>query len=485
MKNKLSFRTVLSLIALFSLVFTASVLSGCEDSQNFPELTTTTLPTTTTTTITTTTTTTLPQVATPVIRPAAGTYESNSLLVTAESATEGASVYFTSAGGASAASLSTSETTIDTSQTVRAVAVKSGYENSDPASANYELWYWLDDMSAGLADYYSVIFYCFDRDSSGTLYGGGQLDSISNSDYFASWDGSSWSVISGPDSNVIDLAVDNVGNVYVCGYFSSTASVPNTQYIAKWISPANGGPTWEALGSGVNNIVSALACDSSGNLYAGGYFTSASSVPNTNRIAKWTGTTWEALGSGIQDSYVKALAYHSSGNLYAGGNFTSASSVPNTNKIARWNVSGATWEALATGLDNLVKCLALDASGYPYAGGNFTQKVAHWDATGSTWEALGTAITSGNPESLAYDADNDLLYAGGLFVIPSFTSSALALLRWDGVTWESVHSEVGGEGQCVAITFDTDNGPIVAIEEAGNIGGVSLSRSLAHWGKKE
>ena len=57
--------------------------------------------------------------------------------------------------------------------------------------------------------------------------------------------------------------------------------------------------------------------DGSGNLYAGGDFTTAGGV-SANCVAKWDGSAWRALGSGL-NSVVRALAVDGSGNLYAGG----------------------------------------------------------------------------------------------------------------------------------------------------------------------
>ncbi len=66
------------------------------------------------------------------------------------------------------------------------------------------------------------------------------------------------------------------------------------------------GTSWSALGTGMNNIVRALAMDSNGNLYAGGDFTTAGGT-TVNKIAKWNGTSWSALGTGTSGS-VYALA---------------------------------------------------------------------------------------------------------------------------------------------------------------------------------
>jgi hypothetical protein len=56
-------------------------------------------------------------------------------------------------------------------------------------------------------------------------------------------------------------------------------------------------------------------------LYAGGDFTTAAGVAATN-IAQWNGTSWSALGSGMNNT-VSALAVSASA-LYAGGAFTTA-----------------------------------------------------------------------------------------------------------------------------------------------------------------
>ena len=98
----------------------------------------------------------------------------------------------------------------------------------------------------------------------------------------------------------------------------------------------------------MDDTVYALAFDASGNLYAGGCFTTAGGV-SANRIAKWDGSSWSALGSGMNDS-VYALAVDASGNLYAGGYFTTAGGV-SANRIAKWN--GSSWSALGSGMNDV------------------------------------------------------------------------------------------------------------------------------------
>ena len=69
-----------------------------------------------------------------------------------------------------------------------------------------------------------------------------------------------------------------------------------------------------------NNDVYAITFDSSGDIYAGGFFSTAGGV-SANRIAKWNGTQWSSLGGGM-NSNVNPLVFDSAENLYVGGFFT-------------------------------------------------------------------------------------------------------------------------------------------------------------------
>ena len=67
---------------------------------------------------------------------------------------------------------------------------------------------------------------------------------------------------------------------------SATAGGVAANYIAAW-----DGSSWSALGSGMDDDVSALAVSGS-TLYAGGHFTTAGGVP-ANHIAAWDGSSLE------------------------------------------------------------------------------------------------------------------------------------------------------------------------------------------------
>ncbi len=288
----------------------------------------------------------------------------------------------------------------------------------------------------------------------------------------ASAAGETWSPLGdGLNAEVYAIAFDSSGNLYAGGSFT-TAGGSAANYIAKW-----DGSAWSALGSGMNNSVYALAFDNSGNLYAGGIFTTAGGV-SASRIARWDGSTWSALGSGLSGSgaEVSALAFDSSGSLYAGGSFTTAGGAA-ANRIARWN--GSAWSALGDGTSGRINTLAFDSSGNLYAGGSFTtagavtvNRVAKWD--GSTWSALGGGV-SNTVRALAANGGG-VLYAGGSFATASgVTVNRVA--KWNGSAWSALGSGMNADIHALAMD---NSGNLYAGGEFTTAGGASIIR-IAKW----
>ncbi|HUS17273.1 MAG TPA: S-layer homology domain-containing protein [Chloroflexia bacterium] len=150
----------------------------------------------------------------------------------------------------------------------------------------------------------------------------------------ARWDGSTWSALgSGADYYVQALALSG-SNLYVAGQFTHAGGIA-ANHIARW-----DGAAWSTLGSGLDHNVFALAVIGDA-LYAGGRFSNAGGTP-ASRVAGWNGTTWFDLAGGVtypgQTPIVYALA-PSGTNLYVGGNFTTAGSIPAAN-IALYQTTG-------------------------------------------------------------------------------------------------------------------------------------------------
>jgi uncharacterized delta-60 repeat protein len=312
----------------------------------------------------------------------------------------------------------------------------------------------------------------------------------------AKWNGTTWTSLgtgtaNGVGSTVNALAVDGSGNVYVGGSFTTAGGNPASR-VAKW-----NGSTWSSLGTGaadgVGSTVSALAVQGT-NVYVGGSFTTAGGSL-ANRVARWDGSAWQTLGTGTTATDgtangvgggVNALAVDGSGNVYAGGSFSTAGGTTARN-VARWN--GTSWSSLGTGTTatdgtaNGVGSLvfALTVSGTTvYAGGAFstaggaaTRYVARWD--GTTWSSLGsgTAI-SGIVNTLAVDGSGNV-YVGG-----SFTNPANRVARWNGTTWSSLGTGTtnGVNSTVQALALNGSNVLVGGL--FATAGGTTVNR-LARW----
>ncbi len=254
-----------------------------------------------------------------------------------------------------------------------------------------------------------------------------------------------WGAVgTGTDSYVMSLAADKSGNLYAGGAFSTAGSV-NVNRIAKW-----NGSSWSALESGMysGSEVQSLVFDSSGNMYAGGFFFSVGAVAGLNSIAKWNGSTWSALDSGVFSNMgggiVKKLAVDKSDNLYAAGVFDHTGGVT-VNGIAKWN--GSAWSALGSGMGGGVYALAVDSSGNVYAA-EPSGGIAKWN--GSAWSALGSGA-NGIVYALAADSSGNV-YAGGEFT----TAGGVAvsnIAKWNGSTWSALGS--GMNGAVSSLEFDS------------------------------
>lgn len=217
---------------------------------------------------------------------------------------------------------------------------------------------------------------------------------------------------------------------------------------------------WSALGSGMNQPVVALVVDSSGILYAGGYFLSAGGI-SARHVARWNGAAWSPLGVGTDDP-VYALAVDAAGNLYAAGEG------PFPNHVAKWN--GSSWSDLGSGMDGIVKTLAVDSSGSVYAGGYIVvagktrASVTKWN--GTAWAALGAggkgalgdSVNESSVVSLAVDSLGKLYAAGSFSTAGAVSANHVA--KWDGAAWSALGS--GVDGTMYKVTIDPWGTPYVS-----------------------
>jgi hypothetical protein len=269
-------------------------------------------------------------------------------------------------------------------------------------------------------------------------------DGISNADYIARYNKNTetWGAVgTGLAGGAVEtLLVAPNGDVYLGGYFTSAGGVANTGYIAKW-----NGSDYEALGTGMNDQVYHLAIDNNGNIYAGGNFTSAGGVADTDYFAKWDGSSWSSLG--VFDSYVQWIEIDKSDNLYVGGNYSSIDADGDLEYITKYD--GSTWSALGSGVNNVgvgVWCIEIIDNGLVYVGGAFTTAggnsanyIASWN--GSSWSALGDGLNN-TPMTMRY-IDGSLYCVGG-FTTAGGLSLTDRIAVWNGSTWAALDLELPG-----------------------------------------
>lgn len=300
-------------------------------------------------------------------------------------------------------------------------------------------------------------------------------------------------------TNVLTLAVASNGDVYVGGSFQGIGGV-NAAHVARW-----NGTGWSSLGTGSSNGVDgnvfSLALAPNGDLYVGGVFAQAGTVP-ANGVAKWNGTGWSSLGTGANNGLTainssspsarpvaQALALAGNGDLYVGGGFSRAGTVA-ANNIVRWD--GTSWNSLGTGPDNgltshvqgvVAGVFSLVATGSAgvYMGGSFTQAggittsgAVKW--TGTAWSTLGTAFNAFGRVACLALASNGELYAGGQFN-QAGSRAADGVAKWNGTSWSSLGTGPTNYVYCLSLAA---NGDLYAGGLFTTLGGAS-ARNIARW----
>lgn len=139
---------------------------------------------------------------------------------------------------------------------------------------------------------------------------------------WALWNGTGWGTFAGGtlnNGNVIDMAVAPNGIMYAGGSFTQVNGNSAYGNIA-----ANNGASYQALGSGVNDLVYSLLANDDGSLLIGGRFQTADNLGLTGGLALWNGNIilpYDIDLNNPQPGTVIAMAKGPDGSLYIGGRF--------------------------------------------------------------------------------------------------------------------------------------------------------------------
>ena len=297
----------------------------------------------------------------------------------------------------------------------------------------------------------------------------------------------------GADGEVLALANDSSGNIYIGGAFNNVGGQAR-DCIAKLSSTGTGAadaiwnPSIDHSG-----FVYALATDTSGNVYAGGQFSAIGGLARSE-IAKLNASgagavdaTWDPSADGP----VWALAADGSGNVYAGGLFSTIGGQTRAN-IAKLSSSaaGAADPLWNPSPDFDVLAIALDTGNHVYVGGGFSH-IGGQNLSGLVRvqrDGVGTVDSTWSPSpnsavfALAFDSSGNVYAAGNFFHIGGQDRLHIARLPLAGAgaadaSWNASLSDIGF---AVAIG---DSGVVYAGGDFGGSGGqtrlglVALSNS--------
>ena len=313
-----------------------------------------------------------------------------------------------------------------------------------------------------------------------TSMGGVTADGIASYDIATS----TWSAMGTFDVTPELVRASPSGDLYAGGAFSSANSAPYSKSIAVW-----DGATWDGLGDSSQELdgqVYAMAFGPDGSLYIGGTFTLTGGSIGLNYVAKWTGTAWQPLGTGV-NARVRSIAVDSEGDVYVAGDFTQAGATT-VSSIAMWDAGTSTWGAVGSGLGPSAPAnvdLAIDSHDHLYvvgafstAGGVSANQAAMWD--GTSWSALGGGLSNGIPFDLTIDSA-DQVYVAGSFTSAMDAGSPVAntfsFARWDGVQWQGMATVFnGGNANAVAI-----GGPYGAVFVGGSMTSTNPATSALNY----
>lgn len=283
--------------------------------------------------------------------------------------------------------------------------------------------------------------------NDGTIYVGGVVAIDAAVSYVILYDGVKWRSIAREVKRIFQ-ATD--GKIYVGGGFSQAGGVANTLRVAYW-DPV--GESWNAMGTGVNGFVYAIAEAPNGDIYVAGAFTQAGGVASTQGIAYWDGSNWNSIGD--INGVVFSLAFAPDGTLYIGGVFKDAGGVANTVNLATWD--GSSFGAISTGANGAVNALAFDTAGNLFLGGAFTalggvacNYLGKWDGTTFTAVASGT---NGYVNVLIFMNDGSLILAGVFTQAGGGTVNYAA--RWNGSSFSALAGGLNAAVYCGALSATT------------------------------
>jgi hypothetical protein len=372
-------------------------------------------------------------------------------------------------------------------------------------------WGHLGDGGASGTPSLNGAVFALNADRPNTLYVGGNFTAaggVSGADRIASWNGSAWSAVSSPSSQIANGAVNAIaydaatGHVFVGGTFVNAGGNANADFLAVW-NGTSWAPFCNSASPPIPATVNALQIVGR-TLYVAGDFGAAAEVPSAARLVACnldTGaasSTVDSLAHAFSGT-IYALAADSNGTLYAGGGFTNLGADPAADNIAYrdgtgWHSMGSGGGSCSCAVNDFVRSLTAvgtnvyvgtDAS--DVAGIARADHVVRW--SGSAWSAVGSNTAGSDgwfPASafingMANDGSN--VYATGSFQNANGDPRADFIASFDGTAWHAVGSDGAGNGPWTGngLAVAKFGGKLVAGGNFTSAGGDTQARFVAEY----
>ena len=355
--------------------------------------------------------------------------------------------------------------------------------------------------------------YALNADRPGTLYVGGNFTAaggVAGADRIASWNGSAWSAVSSPASQISNGAVNAIaydaatGDVFAGGTFTNAGGDPNADFLAKW-DGTSWAPFCNPTTSPPSITATVYALQIVGRtLYVAGAFADGAGIASADRVLACNLDTGASSSTVVDAAHeftgtVYALTADSNGTLYAGGGFTDLEGQAAADNVAYRDGTG--WHAMgsgggscscavpdfvrsltAVGTDVYVGTDATDVAGIAKA-----DHVARWN--GSAWSAVGanSADTDGWFPASAFiyglAHEGNTIYATGSFQNADGDPRADFIASFDGSAWHPVGSDGAGQGPWSGngLAVASFNGKLVAGGNFTSAGGDPLAQYIARF----
>ena len=391
----------------------------------------------------------------PVLSPAGGTY--NDVQTVTITADPGTTIYYTTDDSDPVSSVSHSQysgtVAVDTSMVIRAVAMKSGLDNSAEASETYILQPEAPVFSPSGGTYSSAQSVTITCPTAGTTF----YYTTDDSDPASSGTRTEYTAAVNVDTSITLKAVSEKPGWDSSSPASETYIIPYWQYVGT-----------SGFSPGEASYTLSLALDSNDTPYT--VFRDSDSSGKAT-VMKYNGTDWEILGSagfseagGKIDYACIALTGDDVPYVAYSDDPTFGSGV---GRVRMFN--GTNWDLVGGGAFSSGKAifisLALDSSDTPYViyqDDANSDKAAVKRFNGTSWESVGSATISPGYASIcniAFDNSNVpyVVYRDAL------DSDKAVVKKYNGTAWETV-----GSGGCTdgaaggKLAFDSSNRPYLA-----------------------